>query len=71
MVWEADSPGTFLDEFRASAPTMVAARKRFPPERFEELGALMGELIERSNAAGDGSLRLEAEYALIVARKRG
>ncbi len=33
--------------------------------------ALMAEMLERNNAADDGSLRLEAEYAVIVARKRG
>jgi hypothetical protein len=31
----------------------------------------VGDMVERNNAAGDGSLRLEAEYAVIVARKRG
>jgi hypothetical protein len=71
MVWQADSPQAFLDEFTASAPTMAAARQGLPPERFEELIALMGELIERNNRSGDGSLRLEAEYAVVVARRRG
>ncbi len=71
LVWQADSPQAFLDEFTASAPTMAAARQGLPPERFEELSALMGELIERNNRSGDGSLRLEAEYAVIVARRRG
>lgn len=71
LVWQADSPRAFLDEFTASAPTMAAARQGLPPERFEELSALMGDLIERSNGSGDGSLRLEAEYAVIVARRRG
>jgi ubiquinone/menaquinone biosynthesis C-methylase UbiE len=71
MVWQADSAQAFLDEFTASAPTMAAARKGLPPERFEELTTLMGEMLERNNASGDGSLRLEAEYAVIVARKRG
>jgi ubiquinone/menaquinone biosynthesis C-methylase UbiE len=71
LVWQADSPQAFLDEFTASAPTMAAARQGLPPERFEELSALMGELIERNNRSGDGSLRLEAEYAVVVARRRG
>jgi ubiquinone/menaquinone biosynthesis C-methylase UbiE len=71
MVWQSDSPQAFLDEFAASAPTMSAARKAMPPERFDELLALMGEMIERNNRSGNGSLRLEAEYAVIVARKRG
>jgi ubiquinone/menaquinone biosynthesis C-methylase UbiE len=71
LVWQAESPQAFLAEFSASAPTMAAARQGLPPERFEELTALMGEMLERKNAAYDGSLRLEAEYAVIVARKRG
>jgi ubiquinone/menaquinone biosynthesis C-methylase UbiE len=71
MVWQAESPQAFLAEFSASAPTMAAARQGFPPERFEELTGLMGQMVERNNAAEDGSLRLVAEYAVIVARKRG
>jgi ubiquinone/menaquinone biosynthesis C-methylase UbiE len=71
IVWETESPQGFLEEFIATTPTMVAARGGLPPERFEELVGLMGEMIERNNRAGDGSLRLEAEYAVIVARRRG
>jgi ubiquinone/menaquinone biosynthesis C-methylase UbiE len=71
ITWGADSPRAFIEEFSASAPTMAAARKGLPSERFEELMGLMRGMVERSNAAGDGSLRLEAEYAVIVARKRG
>jgi ubiquinone/menaquinone biosynthesis C-methylase UbiE len=71
LTWLADSPRAFLDEFSASAPTMAAARKGLPPERYEELMGLMGEMVERNNAADDGSLRLEADYVVIVARKRG
>jgi ubiquinone/menaquinone biosynthesis C-methylase UbiE len=71
LVWQAESPQAFVEEFSASAPTMAAARKWLPPERFEELSALMGEMVERNNVSGDGSLRIEAEYAVIVARRRG
>ena len=71
LVWHADSPRAFLEEFSASAPTMAAARRGLPPERFEELLVLMGEMIERNNESGDGSLRIEAEYVVIVARKPG
>jgi ubiquinone/menaquinone biosynthesis C-methylase UbiE len=71
LVWRADSQRAFLDEFTASAPTIAAARQALPPDRFDELSALMGEMIERNNESGDGSLRLEAEYAVIVARRRG
>jgi ubiquinone/menaquinone biosynthesis C-methylase UbiE len=71
LVWSADSPRAFLEEFAASAPTIAAARQGLPPDRFQELRSLMGELMERHNAAADGSLRVEAEYAVILARKRG
>jgi ubiquinone/menaquinone biosynthesis C-methylase UbiE len=71
IVWEADSPRAFLDEFCASAPTMAAARQALPPERFEELGSLLLDMMERHNESGDASLRVEAEYALIVARRPG
>jgi ubiquinone/menaquinone biosynthesis C-methylase UbiE len=71
IVWEADSPRVFLDEFCASAPTMAAARQALPPERFEELGSLLLDMMERHNESGDASLRVEAEYALIVARRPG
>jgi ubiquinone/menaquinone biosynthesis C-methylase UbiE len=71
LVWQAESPQAFLDEFSASAPTMASARQAMPPDRFEELSAQLRELIDRHNAADDGSLRIEAEYAVIVARRRG
>jgi ubiquinone/menaquinone biosynthesis C-methylase UbiE len=69
--WRAESSAAFLEEFTASAPTMAAARRALPPERFEELRSAMEELMERNNVAGDGSLHIEAEYAVIVARRRG
>jgi ubiquinone/menaquinone biosynthesis C-methylase UbiE len=71
VVWEADSPRAFLEEFTRSAPTMAAAREALPADRFEELSSLMSDLMERHNESGDGSLRVEAEYAVIVARRPG
>jgi ubiquinone/menaquinone biosynthesis C-methylase UbiE len=71
MVWEAGSVEEFLDRFSASAPTMAAARRGMPEERFEELRGHMRELLKRHNEAGDGSFRVEAEYAVIVARRPG
>jgi hypothetical protein len=55
----------------ASAPPMVAARKALAPEQFEEMRSQLGELMARWNRAADGALLVEAEYAVIVARKRG
>jgi ubiquinone/menaquinone biosynthesis C-methylase UbiE len=69
--WTAESPQAFLAEFRDSAPTMAAARRALPADRFEELSRLQLELMERWNAASDGSLLLEPEYVVILARRRG
>jgi ubiquinone/menaquinone biosynthesis C-methylase UbiE len=69
--WTGESPAAFVEEMTAAAPPMVAARNALPPERFEEMGARTVDLIARRNSASDGSLRIEAEYVVIVARKRG
>ena len=71
LKWTADSPQAFLEDFRGSAPTMEAARRTLPGDRFEELSRLQLEVIERWNAASDGSLLLEPDYVVILARRRG
>jgi ubiquinone/menaquinone biosynthesis C-methylase UbiE len=71
ITWKADSAQAYLEEFSRSAPTMVAARQGLGAERFEELRAQMADLMERSNAADDGSFLVEPEYAVIVARRQG
>ncbi|MGH2804907.1 MAG: class I SAM-dependent methyltransferase, partial [Thermoleophilaceae bacterium] len=69
--WTADSPAAFAEEMISSAPTMAAARAGLPSDRFEDLRAELGGLMARWNVAPHGSLRIEADYALIVARRRG
>jgi ubiquinone/menaquinone biosynthesis C-methylase UbiE len=69
--WTADSPQAFAEEIAASAPTMVAARRALPPDRFEELRGELRDLMARWNVSTDGSARIEAQYAVIVAHKRG
>ena len=54
-----------------SAPANVAARQNLAPEDYEELRRATLELLEGHNAATDGTLRLDAEYLVTVARKRG
>ena len=49
----------------------VAAREGLPPDAFEQLRGATLELIHRRNVATDGSLRLDAEYLITVARRRG
>jgi hypothetical protein len=48
----------------------VAAKQNLPPERWESLTAEARELAERW-AGGTRPIKLENEYALIVARKPG
>jgi ubiquinone/menaquinone biosynthesis C-methylase UbiE len=69
--WTAESPAAFVEEMAASAPPMVAARQGLGTDRFEQIRDQITELMTRAGGAADGSLRVEAEYAVIVARKRG
>jgi hypothetical protein len=69
LAWEAESP----EEMRAmlaDAPMAVATRQSLDAETYEKLRAeelqVAGRLIQ-----GDGPVRLESEYMLIVARKPG
>jgi hypothetical protein len=71
LVWTADSPEALQAELGGSAPTFVAAREGLPPAAFEELREATLELVRGHNHATDGSLRLDAEYLITVARKRG
>jgi ubiquinone/menaquinone biosynthesis C-methylase UbiE len=70
LSFEADSAEAFEETLDRSAPTQVAARQTLPPERFEAMKEELRELVGRWNRA-DGGLRIDSEYLLSVARKRG
>jgi SAM-dependent methyltransferase len=70
VVFIADSPEDFGAVFRQSPP-VVAASQNLPEEQFSELLGGTQELARDWNLADDGSVRVEVEYLLIVARKRG
>jgi SAM-dependent methyltransferase len=70
LLWEADSPQALAATLRDSAPQQVAARATLPAERFEAMQSELLELIRR-RAGGDGPVAIDAEYLLIVARRRG
>ena len=70
LVWEADSPEAVVATLGTSAPPWVAAKQNLPPERWESLVAEALELAQRW-AGDERPIKLENEYALIVARKRG
>jgi SAM-dependent methyltransferase len=71
LEWTAPAVGALEAELAESAPTYAAARAALPRERYDELRARTREVLERHNAAGDGSLLIESDYLLTVARKRG
>jgi ubiquinone/menaquinone biosynthesis C-methylase UbiE len=70
LVWEAESPEALVATLGTSAPPWVAAKQNLPPERWDALVAEALELAQRW-AGDERPIRLQNEYALIVARKRG
>jgi SAM-dependent methyltransferase len=49
----------------------VATKQALGPEVYDEMMRQFRELIGESNLADDGAVRIESEYLLVVARKRG
>jgi hypothetical protein len=71
LTWTAPSPEALEAELGETAPTFAAAREGLPRDEFEQLRRATLELIKRHNVATDGTLRIDAEYLISVARKRG
>jgi SAM-dependent methyltransferase len=70
LVWNADSPEALVAMLGTSAPPWVAAKQNLPPERWD---SMVGEALELAQrwAGDERPIKLQNEYALIVARKRG
>jgi ubiquinone/menaquinone biosynthesis C-methylase UbiE len=68
--WRFGSAEEMKDWFEQNAGPAVAARQFLPPEQYERLTADLTELVGELNRADDGSVLLESEYLLVVARKR-
>jgi SAM-dependent methyltransferase len=71
LAWTAGSPEALEEELANSAPSSVAAREALSDEQFGELRQETLDLLRELNVADDGSARVEADYLVIVARKRG
>lgn len=69
--WRAASLDAMRHVLSDGAPAAVAARRSLPAETFEAMLAEQLELVERWNRAEDGSVEIEAEYLITVARKGG
>jgi hypothetical protein len=70
LPWEADSPEEFMALMERHAPMQAAAKERMPADVYERMRDEQLETV-RGWAGGDGPFSVEAEYLLIVARRRG
>lgn len=68
IVWEFESFQAMAEFFRSSGARVP---NDLPPERLSQLVQDMQAIVARHNRADDGSVRVEAEYTLVVARRRG
>jgi SAM-dependent methyltransferase len=66
-----DSPEALAAEMADSSPPYAAARQGLPPEQYEELLRDTVELMRKWGTQDDDVLRVDVEYLIIVARKRG
>jgi SAM-dependent methyltransferase len=65
------SPQDLLGFFGTHAGPQVVARETMAPEDYAELGRESLAVVEEHNTATDGSVIVESEYLLVVARRRG
>ncbi len=70
LPWAGESPEQYVDFLERNAPMQAAAKEAMPPELYAQM---RGDFIElaRGWAGGDGPFSVDAEYLVIVARKRG
>ena len=72
LLWEFESPEAMWQFFAANAGPAVAARNRLPPDRYEALHEDFVQLVAEWSAGGaEDTVLIEAEYLLVVARRRG
>ena len=70
LPWSADSPKDFVAKMERHAPMQAAAKANMPPDRYAEMYEKLVEMA-RGWAGGDGAFTVDANYILIVARRRG
>lgn len=70
LPWGADSPEQFVAEMERTAPMQAAAKAAMPEDVYARMRGEMLDVV-RGWAGGDGPFSVDAEYLLIVARKRG
>ncbi|MDP8943004.1 MAG: methyltransferase domain-containing protein [Actinomycetota bacterium] len=69
--WTFDSPDDMWAFFGQHAGPSVALQRSLEEERQEALRSEFLELVEQRNLAADGSVAIDGEYLLVVARRPG
>jgi SAM-dependent methyltransferase len=69
-VFGFDSVDGMIDEFSNNGP-QVAMKQALGPERYDAAMLDFRGLVDEFNDADDGSVAIQSEYLLVVARKRG
>lgn len=70
LPFAADSPEQFVADMERQAPMQVAAREALPPDTYAQMRQDFLDLATRW-AGGDGPFSVDANYIVVVARKRG
>jgi SAM-dependent methyltransferase len=70
LPWAGDSPEAFLEHLERHAPMQAAAKQAMPAELYAQMRGDFLEMV-RGWAGGDGPFSVDAEYLVVVARKRG
>lgn len=71
VAFEFESPRAMRTFFASVVGPAIALRERLAPELYEKLGERNRRLVAEHNRATDGSVVIDAQYLLVVARKRG
>jgi ubiquinone/menaquinone biosynthesis C-methylase UbiE len=70
LPFSAESPEAFVAHMERHAPMQVAAREAMPTDQYADMREDFLALV-RGWAGGDGPFSVDAEYLVVVARKRG
>ena len=68
--FDFDSTDAALAQMEKNGP-QVAMKQALGPELYDEAMRRFADLMNEFNQADDGSIRIQSEYLLVVARKRG
>jgi SAM-dependent methyltransferase len=71
VTFTGDSPEALAAEMADSSPPYAAAREGLPSEQYEVLLRDTVDLMRKWGTEADDGVRVESDYLIVVARKRG